>query len=104
MARPKGVTTRDSSVRITRKLSSLSWVVAISSKADFGSSCLRSEEGYEEDDGILVVALWSGLAFAAVARSWDSLQLLLWRVVSASAIVWAWLAVGMRCGTTTMLR
>ncbi len=44
-ARPKGVTTRDGSESTTLKLSSASWVRAVSTKADLGSSFLRSAEG-----------------------------------------------------------
>ena len=45
MVLPNGVTTRDLSERITLKRSRSVWVVRISSKADFGSACFRSDEG-----------------------------------------------------------
>ncbi len=104
MALPKGVSTRVLSVRMILKLSSLSCVVAICANADCGSCCLRSVAGYEDAEGTLVVAPGSGLVSAAAVRScgWDQFES--WRACSAFAIVWAWLADGMRCGATTMLR
>ncbi|CAM5345628.1 hypothetical protein SHIRM173S_00609 [Streptomyces hirsutus] len=65
---------------------------------------MRSEEGYEEAAGTSVVAAGSGSAFAAAVRSSDFDQFPSWTAFSASAIVWAWLAVGVRCGATTTLR
>ena len=63
MARPNGVTTRDSSVRIVRNLSSLAWVAWILSNAERGSSRLRSADGYEDVEGTFVVAPGSGERF-----------------------------------------
>src|SRR5690606_12932730 len=103
-ARPKGVPTLERSERITLSLSSFPCVRAICSYAARGTSCLRSAEGYAPAEGTRVAAAGSGLALAASVRSWDSDQVPSRRASRASAIVCAWLAEGMRCGATTMLR
>lgn len=51
-----------------------------------------------------MVAPGSGLALAASVSPWDCDQFPCWSARSASAMDCAWLAVGMRCGATTMLR
>ncbi len=86
------------------KRSSLSCVLAICSKADRGSSCFRSDFGYADAEGTSVPAAGSGLDFAAAVRSCGCDQVLFWRAATASAIVWAWAADGVRCGATTTLR
>ncbi|CAM5351654.1 hypothetical protein SAURM35S_03962 [Streptomyces aurantiogriseus] len=65
---------------------------------------MASEDGYFDRDGTFVVAPGSGLAVAAAASCWVCDQVPPWRAVTASARAWAWLAVGIRCGATTMLR
>ncbi len=104
IAFPNGVTTRSLAVRMTLKPSRVVWVLFMSWKALFGSSCLRSEPLYEPLPGMCWLASGSGLALTASPRSTAWVQRLSDRAPRAAAMAWAWLAVGVRWGATTTLR